>query len=221
MKLYLEDGETIPAVQILPDVDPAPSGYTLSTSIEDWDTYWSRGVSSIVARVSISALVATKTFALCTAGEKAVASKWFVVSKTDRDTVHTAAEQAANSLITYPIEEEMTISCSDEDEVIATGLKKASFRSYCNLYIEEIRASLSEVSTSGAVTVDVNVDGTTVLSTKLTIDQDEKSSVTAAAAAVLSEMVINDDDEVVIDIDGHGAGAEGLKVSLIMRHMKH
>jgi len=36
MKLYVENNETIPAIKVLQDSDPAPSGYTQKTSIEDW-----------------------------------------------------------------------------------------------------------------------------------------------------------------------------------------
>jgi len=36
MKLYIEDNQPIPAIQILEDSAPIPSGYTEGTSIEDW-----------------------------------------------------------------------------------------------------------------------------------------------------------------------------------------
>jgi len=39
MKIYIEDGQANPAVQVLPDADPAPSGYTLATTIEDFNKY--------------------------------------------------------------------------------------------------------------------------------------------------------------------------------------
>ena len=78
-----------------------------------------------------------------------------------------------------------------------------------------VRASLLTASTSGAVTVDINKNGSTILSTKLTIDQDEKTSVTAATAAVLTSATAAADDEITIDIDGAGTGAKGLIVTLL------
>jgi len=39
MKLYLEDGEAIPAVKYLKDSDPAPSGFTLTVNPVDWDKH--------------------------------------------------------------------------------------------------------------------------------------------------------------------------------------
>lgn len=39
MKLYLEEGQSIPAFQILSDADAAPIGYTETARIEDWHTY--------------------------------------------------------------------------------------------------------------------------------------------------------------------------------------
>lgn len=38
MKLYIEDGESIPAIKVLPDVEPAPPGYSLVTDIvQSWE----------------------------------------------------------------------------------------------------------------------------------------------------------------------------------------
>jgi hypothetical protein len=75
-----------------------------------------------------------------------------------------------------------------------------------------VRASVNTVSSSGVVTVDINEAGTTILSTKLTIDANEKTSVTAAAAAVISDAALADDAEITFDIDTAGTGAKGLKV---------
>jgi hypothetical protein len=80
-----------------------------------------------------------------------------------------------------------------------------------------VRASLSTAQASGSIfTVDINEGGTSVLSTKLTIDNTEKTSTTAATAAVISDSALADDAEITIDIDQIGDGtAKGLKVVLI------
>jgi len=40
MKLYIEDNETLPAVQYLPDADPEPDGFTITTNPVDWDKHF-------------------------------------------------------------------------------------------------------------------------------------------------------------------------------------
>jgi hypothetical protein len=80
-----------------------------------------------------------------------------------------------------------------------------------------VRASVTTAPTDAVLTVDINEGGTTILSTKLTIDATEKTSTTAATAAVISDSALADDAEITIDIDQVGstvAGA-GLKVALI------
>ena len=53
-------------------------------------------------------------------------------------------------------------------------------------------------------------------STKITIDNTEKTSTTAAAPPVISDSTLADDAEVTIDIDTVGDGtAKGLKVTLL------
>jgi hypothetical protein len=83
--------------------------------------------------------------------------------------------------------------------------------------VTAVRASLSTAQASGSIfTVDINEGGTSVLSTKLTIDNTEKTSTTAATAAVISDSALADDAEITIDIDQIGNGsAKGLKVVLI------
>lgn len=86
--------------------------------------------------------------------------------------------------------------------------------------VTAVSGRVTTVSSSGLVTVQMRRvrSGTPadVLTTKLTIDASEKSSTTAATAAVIDTG--NDDmatdDELWIDIDGAGAGAKGLCVTV-------
>jgi len=116
----------------------------------------------------------------------------------------------------YP-EECFTIAVSDETTDITTGTAKVTFRAPFAFTIPRIpRASLSTASTSGLPEVNIKVAGTTIFSTKLTIDANEKTSTTAATAAVLTTTPtsVSDDAEITIDIDTAGTGAKGLKVYL-------
>lgn len=107
------------------------------------------------------------------------------------------------------------IAVGDETTAITTGTAKVTFRMPYAMTLTAVRASLTTVSSSGTPTVDINEGGTTILSTKLTIDASEKTSTTAAAAAVISDTALADDAEITIDIDVAGTGAAGLKVYLI------
>jgi hypothetical protein len=81
-----------------------------------------------------------------------------------------------------------------------------------------VRANVNTAPTGAALVVDVNEAGTTVLSTKLSIDATELTSTTAATPAVISDSALADDAIISIDIDQVGstvAGA-GLKVALFI-----
>ena len=110
----------------------------------------------------------------------------------------------------------MIVAVSDETTAITTGTGKVRFRAPFAMTLWQIpRASVNTASTSGVVTVDINEEGTSILgANKLSIDANEKTSVTAATATTLADTSIADDAEITIDIDGAGTGANGLKVTL-------
>jgi hypothetical protein len=112
---------------------------------------------------------------------------------------------------------EVQVAASDETTALTTGTAKVTFRMPYAMTITAVRASLSTAQASGSIfTVDINEGGTTILSTKLTIDNTEKTSTTAATAAVISDSALADDAEITVDIDQIGDGtAKGLKVTII------
>ena len=121
---------------------------------------------------------------------------------------------------TYPnptVKTVICIACSDETTALTTGTAKVTFRMPHAMTLTDIRASLSTTQTSGSIfTVDVNEGGSTIISTKITIDNGEKTSTTAATPPVISDSALADDAEITIDIDQVGDGtAKGLKVYLI------
>lgn len=109
------------------------------------------------------------------------------------------------------------LAASDLVTALTISTNNAYFRMPRGMEVQEVRGSLLSVSTVGAVTIDINKNGATILSTKLTIDQDEFTSVTAATPPVIidGDEIFADDDEITIDIDGGGTGALGLIVTLI------
>ena len=110
------------------------------------------------------------------------------------------------------------IACSDETTALAAGTNKAIFRMPYAFTLTAVRASLTTAgTTSGLTTIDIHESGTTILSTKITIDLTETTSVTAAAQPVISDASLADDAQISIDLDAISGGASetGLKVTLI------
>jgi len=111
--------------------------------------------------------------------------------------------------------EAIQVAVSDETTNLTTGTAKLTFRMPYALTLTALRSSLSTASSSGLPTVDIKQNGTSILSTALSIDATEKTSTTAATAAVISTSSLTDDAEITIDITVAGTGAKGLKVTLI------
>lgn len=115
------------------------------------------------------------------------------------------------------VKAEIGIACSDETTAITTGTAKATFRMPYAMTLTAVRASVTTAPTGSTIIIDINESGSTILSTKLSIDASEKTSTTAASAAVISDTALADDAEITIDFDQVGstvAGA-GVKIWLI------
>tara|TARA_R110000824_G_C15163614_1_gene672157 strand:+ start:516 stop:1010 length:495 start_codon:yes stop_codon:yes gene_type:complete len=114
--------------------------------------------------------------------------------------------------------ESFIVAASDETTVLTVGTDKATFRMPYAFTLTAVRASLTTAgTTSGLTTIDIHESGTTILSTKITIDLTETTSTTAATAPVISDASLANDAEMTIDVDAiSGGGTEaGLKVTLI------
>lgn len=112
------------------------------------------------------------------------------------------------------IERTLIIAASDVITDLTTGTAKAYFNAPYAIQILGVKANVNTVSSSGLITVDINKGATSMLSTKLTIDASEKTSVTAATPAVLTGATMTNDQEGTIDIDGAGTGAKGLLITI-------
>jgi hypothetical protein len=111
------------------------------------------------------------------------------------------------------------IAASDESTDLATGTNKVYFRMPYAGTLLAVRASVNTAPTGSTLIVDINEAGTSLLSTKLSIDASEKTSTTAAVPAVISDSALADDAEITIDIDqvGSTVAGKGLKVYLKVR----
>jgi hypothetical protein len=127
----------------------------------------------------------------------------------------TAGPTFDGTTLRWPVE--LVIACSDESTNLTTGTAKVTFRAPYAFTLTGVRSSVNTAPTGSTLIVDINEAGSTILSTKLSIDASEKTSTTAASAAVISDSAIADDAEITIDIDQIGStiAGKGLKVVLI------
>lgn len=112
----------------------------------------------------------------------------------------------------------LQFAASDEGTALTTGTAKVTLRGPNYAWtLQEINASLSVAQTSGStLTVDVNEAGASLLSTKLTFDNTERTTLTATTAPVISDSAIAANAEITVDIDTVGDGtAKGLKITMM------
>lgn len=130
------------------------------------------------------------------------------------DRVNTALQYFDVRMV-FPI----IIACSDEVSSLSTGTAKVTFRMPFAFTVTDVRASVTTAPVGSTIVVDINESGSSILSTKLSIDAGEKTSTTAATAAVISDASLADDAEITIDIDqvGSSTAGRGLKVTLLGR----
>jgi len=113
--------------------------------------------------------------------------------------------------------EVIAIACGDETTATAAATAVVTFHMPYAFTLTGVKAGVTTAPVGSVLTVDINEAGTTILSTKITIDASEKTSGTAATAAVISDTALADNALMTIDVDGVGSGTAGagLKVYLI------
>lgn len=113
--------------------------------------------------------------------------------------------------------ESIIVACSDRTTALTAGTNKFSFPVPYDFTLTAIKGYLTTAQASGAIfTVDINQNGSTILSTKLTIDNTEQNSVTAVTQPVISNVNLTADSEVIFDFDQVGDGtAKGLIITFI------
>jgi hypothetical protein len=128
----------------------------------------------------------------------------------------TAGTVAAGDDARFAVQDIYIIACSDETTDLTNGTAKVTFRMPTAGTLTAVKATVTTAPVGSDLIVDINEAGTSVLSTKLSIDDGEKTSETAATPPVISDSALADDAEITIDIDqvGSGTAGAGLKVTL-------
>ena len=104
-----------------------------------------------------------------------------------------------------------TIAVSDQTSNLETGTGVMTFQMPFGFELTEIpKASVKTVATGSTIIFDINVAGSTILSTKLSIDISETGSSSASTPAVLSSTSIANNAIVSIDIDQIGSTNTGI-----------
>ncbi len=111
----------------------------------------------------------------------------------------------------------IAMACSDETTAITTGTAKVTFRMPYAMTLTAVRASVGTAPTGSTIIIDIKESGTTILSTKLSIDAGAKTSTTAASQAVISDTALADDAEITVNFDqvGSSVAGAGVKIYLI------
>lgn len=112
--------------------------------------------------------------------------------------------------------ESIIIACGDESTAATTGNGKVTFRMPYAFTLTAVRASATLAPTGANFIIDINEGGSTILSTKLSIDATEKTSTTAATPAVISDASLADDAEITIDFDQVGSTIAGAGVKVVL-----
>lgn len=111
----------------------------------------------------------------------------------------------------------LPLALSDEDTLLTTGTSKVTYHMPAAFTLTDVVASVTTAPTGSNLIVDVNVDGASILSTKVSIDAGEETSLTAASQRVISAAAMASGAKVTFDIDQIGStiAGKGLKISLI------
>ena len=126
--------------------------------------------------------------------------------------------QVASKTGTHSATEALIIAASDETTALTAGTGKTEFQMPYAFTLTAVRATVTTApTTNNGFTVDINEGGTSILSTKITIDATEKTSTTATTPPVISDSSLADSGVITVDIDALSTGATeaGLKIYLI------
>jgi hypothetical protein len=109
---------------------------------------------------------------------------------------------------------DLSFAISDETTAITSGTTKLTVFAPYDFTLSNVYASLSTSGSTDSV-FDINKNGTSILSTKITIDSGDEHSSDAGTPPVISTSSFSAFDKITIDIDTAGTDATGAKIYLV------
>jgi hypothetical protein len=112
------------------------------------------------------------------------------------------------------------IACSDESTALTAGTAKVTFRMPFAMRLNAgnagVKMNVNTAPTGATIIVNIKESGTTILSTKCSIDAGALTSIGATSTVVISDVDLANDAQMTIDIDqvGSSVAGKGLKVYL-------
>lgn len=107
--------------------------------------------------------------------------------------------------------------CSNLDSNLVETIKAAAFTIRETLHNIIIFFDVSVAPTGSTIICDITINGTTIFSTKITIDATELTSTTAAVPYVLSTTTLDEGDKLVVKIDQIGSTIAGKDLVLSIK----
>ena len=120
-------------------------------------------------------------------------------------------DDSISAITTFPL----GFAFGDEKSDIEVGTDKLTFQmpNFATT-LTGVSVNLKTAPTGSVATFDLNEAGVSLLSTKITIDAGEKTSVTAAIPPVISDSAIAANAIITVDIDGVGSTIAGVAPKL-------
>ena len=165
-----------------------------------------------IALVLFALLFATNSFA----DQALLSEKFGAIVPKDKVSINANFTELYGKTITaLPVT--LCYTVGDETTDLTAAANKLTVRAPFAFTLTGIRGSVNTAPVGSTILVDVNKNGTTVISTKLMIDASEFTSTTAATPYVISVPAIADDDKISVDIDqvGSSTAGKGLKICLL------
>jgi len=101
------------------------------------------------------------------------------------------------------------VAASPLDTDLEVATDQAIIAAPEDMTVTQVFAKVGTPPVGSTIIVDIHKNGTTILSTKISIDASEKTSLTAATPPVISVPGLLQGDEITIDIDQIGASTAG------------
>lgn len=125
----------------------------------------------------------------------------------------TGAEKVSSSVTPSVGTKQVQVMLSDMSTALTTGTGKALWIAPEDGSLTDVWIGVGTVSSSGAVTVDFNKNGTSVLTTQPSIDASEATSLTGTAAVIGTAAFVKG-DRFTFDLDAAGTGAKALMATV-------